>query len=404
MRKILQVSLGIVTAIGGFLEVGSIATAAQGGALFGMRLLWAILLGTVALIVLVEMAGRFAAVSGHTLTDAMRERFGMRFFAIPLVAVTVITWLTLAAEIGGVSLALQMATGIAVQWWALPVALAAWALLWMGTFGLVENGASTLGLVTLAFVVAAVRLHPGVRAVAAGFLPTRPPEDLARYLYVAVSILGASISPYLYLFYSAGAVEDNWTKADTPINRVTAWSGMLFGGTLSGAVLVCAAMVLASRHIQVEAYQQIALILSNPLGRWGFILFVLSLGFTCFGATAEIALATSYVLAQGLGWQWGENLKPDRNARFCLSYTVALVLAAVPIAAGLDPLWLTNVTMTLTAASLPVTVLPMLLLMNDTQYLGEHANTLLGNVSLGLVALLSLVLAAVALPLQVMGG
>lgn len=404
MKRILQLTLGIVTAIGGFLEVGSIATAAQGGALFDFRLLWAIALGTIALIVLVEMAGRFAAVSGHTLTDAMRERFGMRFFAIPLVVVTVVSFLVLAAEVGGVSLALQMATGISYRWWAIPVALAAWALLWMGTFGLVENGASSLGLVTLAFFVAAVRLHPDTSALAHGFLPTKPPEDVAKYLYVAVSILGASISPYLYLFYSAGAVEDKWTKEDLPMNRITAWSGMLFGGALSAAVLVCAAMVLAPRHIQVDAYQQVALILSNPLGRWGFILFVLSLGFACFGATAEIALATSYVLAQGLGWEWSENAKPSENARFCVSYSVLLLLAAIPIAMGLDPLGLTNFSMTLTAASLPVTVIPMLLLMNDQHYLGEDRNTLLGNVSLGLVSLLSVVLALVAFPLQLMGG
>jgi len=404
VRKILQVSLGIVTAIGGFLEVGSIATAAQGGALFEMRLLWAILLGTLALIVLVEMAGRFAAVSGHTLTDGMRERFGMRFFAIPLVVVTLVSFLVLAAEIGGVSLALQMATGLSYQWWAIPVALAAWAMLWMGTFGLVENGASSLGLVTLAFVVAAVRLHPDPAVIAHGFLPTKPREDIAKYLYVAVSILGASISPYLYLFYSAGAVEDKWTKEDLPINRVAAWGGMLFGGFLSAAVLICAAMVLAPRHIQVDAYQQVALILSNPLGRWGFILFVLSLGFTCFGATAEIALAMSYDLAQGLGWEWSENSTPNENSRFCMSYSVLLLLAALPIAAGLDPLKLTNFSMTLTAASLPVTVIPMLLLMNDERYLGADRNKLLGNISLALVAVLSVVLALVAFPLQLTGG
>ncbi|TIW63605.1 MAG: divalent metal cation transporter, partial [Mesorhizobium sp.] len=42
MKKLLEISLGIVTSVGGFLEVGSMATAAQAGATFGLRLIWAI--------------------------------------------------------------------------------------------------------------------------------------------------------------------------------------------------------------------------------------------------------------------------------------------------------------------------------------------------------------------------
>ena len=77
MKKILQVTLGIVTSVGGFLEIGSIATAAQAGAGFGYQLVWAILLGTLCIAFLVEMSGRFSAVSKHTIPDAMRERFGL---------------------------------------------------------------------------------------------------------------------------------------------------------------------------------------------------------------------------------------------------------------------------------------------------------------------------------------
>jgi Mn2+/Fe2+ NRAMP family transporter len=59
VKKLLQISLGIVTSVGGFLEIGSVTTAAQAGAAFGYQLLWAILLGTLCLIFLVEMAGRW---------------------------------------------------------------------------------------------------------------------------------------------------------------------------------------------------------------------------------------------------------------------------------------------------------------------------------------------------------
>jgi Mn2+/Fe2+ NRAMP family transporter len=73
MGKIFEIALGIVTSVGGFLEVGSITTAAQAGAEFGFRLAWAVVLGGLCIIFLVEMAGRFTAVSKHTLSSMPHE-------------------------------------------------------------------------------------------------------------------------------------------------------------------------------------------------------------------------------------------------------------------------------------------------------------------------------------------
>src|SRR5678816_4866874 len=81
MKKIMEIALGIVTSVGGFLEIGSIATAAQAGADFSFQLIWTILLGSLCIIFLVEQAGRFSAVSGRTIPDAIRERFGFNYFA-----------------------------------------------------------------------------------------------------------------------------------------------------------------------------------------------------------------------------------------------------------------------------------------------------------------------------------
>jgi Mn2+/Fe2+ NRAMP family transporter len=160
VKKILQLALGIITSVGGFLEVGSVTTAAQSGALFGYRLLWAILLGTLCLIFLVEMSGRLAAVSKHTVVDAMRERFGFPFFFIVLVGIVLVAFMVLVAELGGIGFGIQILTGVGFPWWAVPVSLVVWLLMWKGTFSLIENGASLLGLVTLSFLVSALKLHP----------------------------------------------------------------------------------------------------------------------------------------------------------------------------------------------------------------------------------------------------
>ncbi len=402
-NKALQVTLGIATSVGGFLEAGSIATAAQAGAEFRYQLAWTIALGTLCVLFLVEMSGRLAAVSRYTIASAVRERFGFPFFAALAVVVLLVAMLVLASEIGGVCFALQLATGVPFQWFALPVAFGVWLYIWKGSFDFVEQAVSLLGLVTLCFAVSALKLHPPLSQAAAGFLPSLPARHTARYWFLACSILGASISPYLFYFYSSGAVEEKWKESDLGINRTVAIIGMLFGGFLSIAVLLCAAGVLAPRGIRIESFTTMPLLLS-PLGRAATGLFAGALGIACFGAAVEVALSAAYFLAQGLGWAWTKNAPPREVARFSLVYTLLIPLAALPIVAGVDPLRLTVLSMAITAASLPIAILPFLVLMNDAQYVGEHRNSVVSNtVVMGIIAL-AFILAIVTVPLQIFGG
>ena len=404
MKKWTEVALGIITGIGGFLEVGSIATSAQAGSEFGYRLVWALVLGIASLAFLMEMTGRLSAVSKRTYVDLLREHFGMRFFLVALIAVFVVSFLVLAAEIGGVGAALQMATGISFRWWAIPVAVIGWMVLWRGTFGIVEQGTAVFGLLAISFAVGAIKAHPDWSALASAIVPSRPTVNHLRYWYLVVSILGASISPYLYLFYSAGAVEDGWNADYLGVNRTTAGLGNFFGGTLAIAVLVTAALVFAPAHVHVERFEQLGSLFVSPLGRAGFWLFVATLCITCFGATLEIALSIAYLIAQGFGWEWSENLRPGRDSRFSTVYTIAIVIAALPAAAGLNALALTNMSMVLSAASLPFTVIPLIVLMNDGKVMGRHCNGWISNVVLVCISLLSIGLFFAALPLQIKGG
>ena len=404
MKKILEITLGIVTSVGGFLEIGSVLTAAQGGAAFGYQLLWAILIGTVCLAFLVEMSGRLSAVSKHTIVDAMRERFGFPFFFIVLVGMVLIAFLVLVAELGGIGLSLQILTGIGFPWWAIPVSLLVWLLMWKGTFGLIEKGASLLGLVTISFVVAAIKLHPDWSGVGAGLLPTMPGHDKARYGFIAVSILGASISPYLMYFYSSGAIEDRWDESYIGVNRFIAGLGMGFGGFLSMAVLIAAALALHPKGIQVDKFEQAALPMMSAFPRWGLFLFAASMLIACFGAAVEISLAIAYFFAQGFGWNWSQDLEPSRDSRFTLVYTVIILLAAVPLLFGVDPVKITMMSMALTAATLPVAIVPFLLLLNDPIYMGKHRNGWISNFVVAIIILISFVLSVISIPLEITGG
>jgi Mn2+/Fe2+ NRAMP family transporter len=403
MKKIFEMALGIVTSVG-VLEIGSIATAAQAGSEFGFQLVWAIVIGTLCVIVLVEQSGRLAAISGRTIPDAIRERFGFNYFLFLFLALVGVCLLVLGAEIGGVCIALELATGIGFQWWALPVGFLIWVLIWKGTFSVIEQGVSFLGLVTICFLVGACIMHPSWRELSSAALPTLPDHDKARYWFVAVSILGATISPYLFFFYSSGAIEDKWDESYLGVNRFIATGGMSFGSLISIAVLVLAALILLPLGIHVDHYSQLPLLLVPIFGKWGFWLFVASLGIACLGATLEVTLEIAYLAAQGFGWNWSENQPPIEEARFSLTYTIVLLLGSLLVVTGIDPLKLTIFSMALTAATLPVSIVPFLFLMNDKDYVRDHGNGWFSNVVVILIVALACLLVLVTIPLQIFGG
>ena len=404
MKKIFNLLLGVVTSIGGFVEAGSISTAAQGGAEFGFALLWAVAVATIILAMLAEMAGRAATVSKRSMAAAVRERFGFHYQMIPLGAELVIDLLLLAAEIGGVALAVKLLTGIGFQWWILPIGMIVWLVIWFGNFTIIEDGVGLLGIVTVSFVVAAWRLHPGPRAVASGFMPSVPDHDLTRYAFLTVSIVGATVSPYLLNFYSSGAIEEKWTEPDLWINRVTSYLGMGFGSVVSMGVLVTAAVVLGPLHMRVDSYEQAALMFVPVFGHWAVTLFACSLGVGCFGAAIEITLNAGYVLAQSFGWPWGVDKKRRDGTRFCAAFTIVLLLSLVIGLLGFDPLQMTLISVALTVVIMPLIVLPFLVLMNDETYVKQHKAGMFSNAVLAGLTILGALMALVVIPLEILGG
>ncbi len=404
MKNLIKISLGILTSVGGYLEAGSISTALQAGARFRFSLLWAIALGTICLAFVSEMSGRLAAVSKHTLVTAMRRRFGIKFHIWPLALQAIVDLFVLASEIGGASYALQLMTGISFRLWAIPVALLIWGLLWRATFGAIEHSVAVLGLVTLCFTVAAWKLRPELTAVAAGFLPHKPSSMVAQYVFLSVAILGATVSPYLVTFYSSGAVEEEWTSKDLLPNRVVAGLGMSFGSSIAMCVLIVAGLILAPQGVVVDSFDKAAHVLDPAFGPWGLWLFAGSLFIGCIGAALEIGLDVSYIAAQCLGWNWSENQKPQEEARFAMVYTIGIALAILPSVFGIDPLQLTMFSMVLTVFAIPLVMGPLLVIMNDREYLKSHTNGVISNVAGIAVVALAIVLAVAAIPAQIMGG
>jgi Mn2+/Fe2+ NRAMP family transporter len=404
MSAIVDVILGIVTSIGGFIEVGSVSTSAQAGAEFGFQLLWAIALATIMLAVMIEMSGRLAAVSRRTIDAAVRERFGISFQWVPLAAELCIDTLLFTAEIGGAAIAVKLVTGVGFLWWIVPIGIVVWLVLAMAGFSIIEYGFGLLGLVTLCFVYAAYRLQPSTPDLLRSLAPSLPAHDAVRYAFMSVSIVGATISPYLLNFYASGAIEEKLTEKELWVNRTTAYLGMCFGGIVSMGVLVTSAMVLGPRHITVDSYDQAALMLVPVFHRWAIGLFAASLGIGCLGAAVEIALNAGYAFSQAFGWTWGANKQRTDATRFSAVFTLVTVAGVILALIGFDPLRLTMISLALTVVIMPVVVLPFLALMNDSRYVKTHTSGAIGNSFLAALTVLGALLAIVVVPLEVFGG
>ena len=407
MKRYLSVALGILTAIGGYVDVGAIVTAGQAGSKFGFGLIWAMVLGTICIIFLVEMVGRMGAMSDKTYADILREKFGIKFALVPLASELIANFLLLAAEIGGAAFAFYLITGISFQLWTVVVALALWLLLWRGNFSIIENGTSILGLVALCFVVAAFKLGtPWGNAAEEVVLPSISGSGSPlEYFNIAASILGAIVSPYLLFFYSSGSEEEGWTRKMIRSNRVIAVVGMGFGSIAAISIILVSAVALQPLGIQTEQLQTVGLGLVEAFGIWGGCLFAATLFITCFGAATEIALALSFEVTQVMGWKYGEDRKPKNAAIFNLIFPLYIVGSTLLMGlSGINPVQLTVYATIFTALVLPIVVIPFLAVMNDRMYLRDQTNHWLANTAVLLIIVLAFIISVTSVPLTIITG
>ena len=406
MKQLLGVALGILTAIGGFVDIGDLVTNAVVGSRFGLSLVWVVVVGVVGICLFASMSGRGAAVGGRATFEIIRERLGPRAAGANLAASFAINLLTLTAEIGGIALALHLASSVEPRLWMPVAALAVWLVLWRVKFQVMENVAGLLGLLLVGFGVALFLLGPDWGELLRQAVPPSPPETehVATYWYYAVALFGAAMTPYEVFFFSSGAVEEGWTAKDLAQNRVNVLVGFPLGGLLSVAIAACAAVVLLPAGIEVSSLSQIVLPVAEAGGTLLLAVVIVGIVAATFGAALETALSSGYTLAQYLGWSWGKFRRPARAARFHLTMVVALLLAVAILMTSVDPVAVTEMSVVFSAVALPLTYVPILLVANDPEYMGEHVNGRVTN-ALGMVYLVIVVVAAVAaIPLMIATG
>src|SRR5579884_3143043 len=90
----LELTLGIMTAVGGFVDISELVFAAKAGSMFGYALIWAFALGTVGMSVFGEMSGRVAAVAKQPVFNLMRHRLGLKLGLVTLIGSLISTLIT----------------------------------------------------------------------------------------------------------------------------------------------------------------------------------------------------------------------------------------------------------------------------------------------------------------------
>jgi manganese transport protein len=406
MKKVFGLALGILTAIGGFLDIGDLVTNAVVGSRFGLSLAWAVVIGVFGICIFAQMSGRVAAVSGRATFELIRERLGPRLAVLNLGASFMINLMTLTAEVGGMALALQLVSSVDYLLWVPFAALAIWLVVWRVKFKIMENVAGLVGLCLIGFAVALFLLGPdwgqlGRQALQGMSTGT---EKVSTYWFYAVALFGAAMTPYEVFFFSSGAVEEGWTVKDLKQSRANVLVGFPLGGVLSLAIAGCAAVVLLPQLISVTALSQVMLPVAQAGGKLLLAFIILGIVAATSGAALETTLSAGYTIAQFLGWPWGKFRPPAQAARFHLLMIICLIVGIGTLMTGVDPIQVTEISVVFSAVALPLTYLPILIVANDPDYMGEHVNGQALN-SVALIYLVIILAAAfAAVPLLIMTG
>jgi Mn2+/Fe2+ NRAMP family transporter len=376
------------------------------GSRFGLGLVWVVVVGVVGICLYAQMAGRVAAVSGRATFEIIRDRLGPRVAVANLGASFFVNLMTLTAEIGGISLALQLATDAGPMLWFPVAAFAVWLVIWRVKFETMENAAGLLGLCLIVFAVSVFLLHPDWHELSGQALtPVIPQsESAATYWYFAVALFGAAMTPYEVFFFSSGAIEERWTVEDLGKSRLNVLVGFPLGGLLSIAIAACAAIVLLPRQIEVTSLSQIAMPVVEAGGKLALAFAIVGIVAATFGAALETTLSSGYTVAQYFGWAWGKFRRPAQAARFHTVMMVAVLACSAVLFTGVDPILVTEYSVVFSAIALPLTYLPILIVANDPAYMGQYVNGRVTNALASVYLVIILAASVAAIPLMIVTG
>src|SRR6202171_1667859 len=360
----------------GYMDHGNWATDLEGGARFGYRLLWVLVVSNLMAILLQTLAARLGIVAGRDLAQACRESYSRRVCnALWVLCESAISACDLA-EVLGAAIALRLLFGLPLIVGVLVTALDTLLVLWLSRYGirLIEAVIlSLIAIVTGCFLVELVWAKPVWHEMASGLLPRLNTDSL----YVAIGILGATVMPHNLYLHSA--LVQTRRLGRTVAERREACRFNLFDSVLAlngalivnGAILVLAAAVFFKHGILVTQIEQAQLLLTPLLGTaLAGSLFAIALLASGQSSTLTGTFAGQIVMEGFL------NLRLRPWLRRLVTRSLAIVPAVLTIYYFGDngTYKLLILSQVILSMQLPFAVIPLIRFTDDSRRMGIFAN------------------------------
>ena len=381
---------GMITANAGN-DAGGIATFASVGADFGYSLLWLLIPITISLGIVQEMCARMGAVTGKGLADLIRERFGVRWTALIMLALLIANAGVTVSEFVGIAAASELFG--ASHYISVPLsAILIWFLIVKGSYKKVERVFLLMSLVLLGYIVSAFLSRPDWSAVAVGMV--RPEFKLEyAFLFTFVAVIGTTISPYMQVYVQSSVVEKGVTPDDYGKTKLDVWVGTIFAILIVFFIIVSTAATLHKSGIQITSAADAAHALRPLAGRYAQTLFGLGLFGASMLAAGVLPLATAYSISEALGFEKGVS-RSFREAPIFLGTFNFLVAvgAAIAIVPNLPLIRVLLVTQVINGLLLPIVLFAVLRLVNNREVMGRYVNGPIYNAAAWLTAIVVTIL------------
>jgi NRAMP (natural resistance-associated macrophage protein)-like metal ion transporter len=363
---------GIITGFAGN-DAGGVATYTAVGAHYGFQLIWLLLLSTAGLIVIQEMCARMGAVTGKGLSDLIRERFGVRWTIVAMLALLIANGSNIVAEYAGIAASLELFHVQRIV--SVPIAaVLIWVLVVFFSYRVVERALFVLVLAYIAYPISAFIIGPPWGDVVRDtVIPTLPIEQAA--LIAALALVGTTITPYMQFYIQASVVDKGIDREQYRFERVDVLLGAILTGVNGFFIIVVAGAVLHPAGVHVDSAADAARALLPLAGPQAQLLFGVGLFGASLLAATIMPLSTSYAICEAFGWESGISKNFREAPVFMGLFTLLVVVGALIVLSPSVPLIpVILVSQNVNGLLLPIVLVFILKLAGDRRIMGEHAN------------------------------
>lgn len=352
-------------------DASGITTYSVAGARFGYLLLWTLIPTTVALVVIQGMVARMGVVTGKGLADLIRENYGVKITFYMMLGLFAANMGTTVAEFAGWAASWEV-LGIS-RYVAVPAGAAlVWTLVTRGSYRLVERVLLGACLLYFGYVVAGVLAKPDWAEVASHTLVPHVSMD-PEYAYLAIAIIGTTITPWMQFYLQSSIAEKNIRKRHYRYTSIDVITGCLITDVVAFFIIISCAATLYPAGIGITEASEAAEALAPLAGRYASVIFAVCLANASLLGAIVVPLATAYYICEAMGWERGVSKSFREAPHFMWIYTVMLVVSCVVILIPGAPLVsLMVLSSVINGLLLPFVLFFALALVNDESLMGEY--------------------------------